>query len=142
LKVYLIRHGEARMDGERHLSQKGIEEVNSVCRKILEKKITVDEIFHSGKVRAKETCEILVNKVFKNSKVTISDDLSPESDISIWGTILNTTVKDLLLVGHLPYLSDLVYYLSGDHIGFQTADIVCLEQKAPSKWEFCWKIEP
>ncbi len=142
MNVYLARHGEARADGERHLSKKGIEEVNSICKKILEKKITVEEIFHSGKVRAKETCEILGNKVFRNSKVNISNDLSPESDISIWGTILNTEDKNFLLVGHLPFLSDLVYYLSGEHIGFQTADIVCLEKKGPSKWEFCWKIGP
>lgn len=142
MKVYLIRHGEARMDGERHLSKKGIEEVNSVCKKILKKKIAVDEIFHSGKIRAKETCEILVNKVLKNSKVSISNDLFPESDVSIWGAILNTEDKNFLLVGHLPFLPDLVYYLSGDHIGFQTANIVCLEKKGPSKWEFCWKIEP
>lgn len=142
MKVYLVRHGEASQEGERHLSKKGIEEVNSVGKKLLEKKIKVDEIFHSGKVRAKETCEILVDNFLKNSKVNISNDLSPNSDISIWGTTLNTMDKNFLLVGHLPFLSELVYYLSGEEIGFQTADIVCLEKKDSSKWKFCWKIQP
>lgn len=142
MKVYLVRHGEANPDSERHLSLKGIGEVTLVAKKILSQKIEVDEIFHSGKHRAKETCEILVNNNFKNQKPNISSDLSPNSDVSIWGTILNDENRNFLLVGHLPFLSDLVYYLTGQHIEFRTSEIVCLEKQGPLKWKVCWIIGP
>ena len=142
MKVYLVRHGESSPDGDKHLSQKGLEEVNSVSKKLLAKKIEVNEIFHSGKERAKETCEILVNTVFKKNNINISGDLLPNSDVLIWGTILNTEDKNFLLVSHLPFLPDLVYYLTGKSLEFNTSEIVCLEKLPSAKWEFCWKIGP
>jgi phosphohistidine phosphatase len=142
MMVYLVRHGEANPDGERHLSPQGIKEVNSVSKKLLDKKIQIEEAFHSGKERAKETCEILANNLFKNVKITISNDLSPSSDISIWGNILNSENKNLLLVGHLPFLSDLTYYLIGDQIEFKTSEVVCLEKISSNKWKLCWKVKP
>ena len=142
MKVYLVRHGESSPDGDKHLSQKGLEEVNSVSKKLLSQKIEVNEIFHSGKERAKETCEILVNTVFKKNKINISGDLLPNSDVLIWGTILNTEDKNFLLVSHLPFLPDLVYYLTGKSLEFNTSEIVCLEKLPSAKWEFCWKIGP
>lgn len=142
MKVYLTRHGEARDEGSRPLSEKGKKEVLSVVQKLSVKNIEVDEIFHSGKERAKETCEILAKNLFNNTPIKVSQDLLPNSDVSFWGTILNKEIKNYLIVGHLPFLPELTYYLTGEYIEFETANIVCLEKLPSSKWNVLWKIVP
>ncbi len=142
MKVYLVRHGEANSFGERKLSPKGILEVNSIAQKLLSKKIEIDFVFHSGKERAKETCEILIKNLFEEMIINVSKDLEPNSDIKIWGDILNAEDKNFLIVGHLPFLSDLTYYLTGSFFEFQTAEVVCLEKNSTNKWVFCWKLTP
>ena len=142
MKVYLIRHGEAKDDGLRPLSEKGRNQVLSIAKKLSDKNIEIDEIFHSGKERAKETCEILTKNLFNHLPIKISQDLMPNSDVSIWGSILNMEIKNYLIVGHLPFLPELTYYLTGEYIEFETANIVCLEKLPSSKWNVLWKIVP
>jgi phosphohistidine phosphatase len=142
LKVYLIRHGEATDDGVRHLSERGRNDVLSLAKKLSSKNIEVAEIFHSGKERAKETCEILSKNLFSHLPIKISQDLMPNSDVSIWGSILNKGFDNYLLVGHLPFLPELTYYLTGEYIEFETSNIVCLEKLPSSKWKILWKIGP
>ena len=70
MKIYLIRHGETTGDiedryggdYEDHLSKKGIEESKELSQKLKNKHIEV--IYHSPRIRAKETAKI-VNQIIK-----------------------------------------------------------------------------
>jgi len=61
LRVYLVRHGKAKSkeeDPERHLTERGAEEVRRVARFLAAAGIQVSKILHSGKTRARQTAEI------------------------------------------------------------------------------------
>ena len=64
MKLYLVRHGEAkdeREDPERHLTEKGLRDVKRLAAYVVSEhmNIKVDRIVHSGKTRALETAEVM-----------------------------------------------------------------------------------
>jgi len=146
LKVILVRHGEAELnpDGEKHLSERGKEQVHSLGKQLAKLNLSVDEIYQSGKPRALETCQILVEHLFPGHQILKSDDLEPSSDPSIWGGLLNSQNKSFMLVGHLPYMSELAAYLLGPdkYLEFNPSDAICLEKDGPTSWNLIWKKGP
>jgi phosphohistidine phosphatase SixA len=59
--VYLVQHGETKLeseDPERPLADKGRSEVESVARHIANSGVTINRIFHSGRLGAKQRAEI------------------------------------------------------------------------------------
>ena len=146
MKVILVRHGEAELgpDGEKHLSERGKEQVHSLAKKLSKLNLTVDEVYQSGKPRALETSQILVEHLFPGHQIFKSDDLQPHSDPSIWGALLNSHEKNIMLVGHLPYMSELAEYLLGPdkYMEFNTSEAICLEKDGPSMWNLIWQKGP
>ncbi len=79
MKIYLIRHGETTGDIENryggdyddHLSDKGKVQCQELAKKLKDKNIQI--IYHSPRIRAKETAEIL-NKV-------LMVDIEPVADL-------------------------------------------------------------
>ena len=62
MMLYLVRHGDAvgaDVNPTRPLSEEGREEVLKVAHHLKKNRIEVDHIWHSGKVRAIETAEII-----------------------------------------------------------------------------------
>jgi len=55
--------------------------------------------------------------------------------------------RDVMIVGHLPFVSKLASLLltgdeSADTIAFQKGGIVCLERSAEDKWHVNWMVTP
>ncbi len=78
--VYLVRHGEAvpdNVDPARPLSEKGRAEVEETAKQLLADGAKVDEIWHSGKLRAKQTAEIIA-RVLGVEKVLEKPGLKPD----------------------------------------------------------------
>jgi len=79
MKIFIIRHGETTSDVENkyggdyddHLTEKGIAQAKELAEKIANRGIEI--IFSSPRIRAKETSDILKEKL--NCKVQIIDDL-------------------------------------------------------------------
>jgi len=69
MKIYLIRHGESTSDVKQkydgdyddHLTEEGLKEAEKIAKKFLNSKIQI--IFSSSKIRARETAEILKEKL-------------------------------------------------------------------------------
>ena len=62
MNVYLLRHGQAEashMDRQRRLTERGRVQVTWVSRRAVERGLAVSVIMHSGKLRARQTAEIL-----------------------------------------------------------------------------------
>ena len=62
MKLYLIQHGEAKPeaeDPERSLTVHGEEETKRVSLRASNLNIVPSRIFHSGKLRAKQTAELV-----------------------------------------------------------------------------------
>jgi len=147
MKVYLLRHGEAlskEEDPDRHLSERGIDQVRSLGERVKKKGIVFKEVYHSSKSRAEQTSELFLAQIGLNSKLKSCDDLKPNGDPSIWGEDLNSRSEDILLVGHLPYLENLCGYLVGHDkkVQFGEANLVCLERTGDRNWKFLWREVP
>jgi phosphohistidine phosphatase len=150
-KLYLIQHGEAkseREDPDRSLTTMGEEEVKRVSKVADKLNIRPSKVFHSGKMRAKQTAEIIVSGL-KISDITVEvvQGLNPNDDVRPWAERISKKTEDLMIVGHLPFLDKLAsLLLCGDEnarvIMFRYGAIVCLYQKEDRKWAVRWILTP
>ncbi len=142
MKLYLSRHGEAawaETDRERPLSSSGSAQVNQVGIALRERGVMVEDIYHSGILRAQQTAELLAPHVGSNHIIPLSG-LCPEDPVEPMVLEITTWNKPKLLVGHLPYMGYLVEALTSAWVLFDTATVVCLEGGAGS-WKVQWVLQ-
>ncbi len=145
--LYLIQHAEAKPEDEdplRGLSERGLRDIKKVASFIGKLNLQVDEIFHSGKLRAKQTAEVLADTL--KVKVSETDGLAPLDNPEIWKDRLKKTDESLMLVGHLPHLGNLAAILLCDNkekniVSFKMACVLCLKREN-NNWSINWMIMP
>lgn len=156
MKLYLVQHGDAlakALDPDRALSDQGKADMEKIAR-FLKGHVKPAIIVHSGKTRARQSADILAK--------TLAPDITPEA---ITGIAPNDSVQsfvhharalrdDLLLVGHLPFVSKLVAQLSTNQANpfttFQPGSMVCLavekdgdmDGNEGDSWQIQWMIRP
>ncbi len=149
MDFFLVRHGEAepgRQDARRPLSARGRRDVERIARAAAAKKISVGEIVHSDKLRARETAEILARILAPAGGVRQASGLGPEDDPMIAKVELDAAEGSLMLVGHLPHLGRLAALLvAGDGerevAQFAPATMVCLA-RGDGAWKIRWTLRP
>ncbi len=150
MKLYLVQHGEAKSkeeDSSRPLTEKGIKDAEKVAEYISKLDVKVKKIFHSGKLRAKQTAEIYAKHLKPEDGVSETDGLNPLDSPETWIKKLKNIDEDIMLTGHLPHLSKLASTLIvGDEnmeiIKFRNAGVTCLERDEQGKWKILWAIPP
>jgi phosphohistidine phosphatase len=150
MKVYLVRHGEAvssQLDPERPLSKQGLAEVRKIASFIKPLKISVEHIWHSGKLRAAQTAEILSKSVSVEKGCSAHEGLGPNDNVTIIADELEAYNTNLMIVGHLPFLAYLTSMLvlgkeAADIIAFDAGSIACLNRSDPARWQIEWIITP
>lgn len=148
VRVYLVQHGEAKRkeeDPQRPLTEKGKSDTEKTAEFLARAGITVDRIIHSGKLRAKQTAEIIAGKL-RVKNIEEDPGLEPLAPPEKWAKKLEALNEDVILVGHLPHLSLLAsLLLTGDKniqpVKFTYSGIVCLE-KIGGEWKLIWMITP
>jgi phosphohistidine phosphatase len=150
MRLYLVRHGEARPgeeDPAKRLSAKGLADVMKVAALLRPRGLAVEAIWHSGKTRAAETADILADAVKSRQGALRWPGLEPNDPVA---PIINDLVRvegDLMIVGHLPFLGRLASRLmAGDeaavHVAFRTATALCLERDPQRGWCLVWMLPP
>jgi phosphohistidine phosphatase len=151
MKLYLTQHGEAKSeveDPERSLTARGEKEVVSVSKAAIGLHIRPSKVYHSGKLRAKQTAEIITSALkIPNLFVQATQGLNPNDDIRPWAEQISKEKEDLLLIGHLPFLEKLTSFLLCGYenarlVLFRYAAIVCLDQKEDKGWAVRWILTP
>lgn len=148
--LYLVRHGDAKNrseDPSRGLSDNGIEDVKRVAGHLSGLNVSVERIFHSGKLRAMQTAQIMADAIGIDHPITETDGLAPTDDPRIWYERICEMKYDAMLVGHLPYLSILSAMLlsrakDNGFVEFNTGGVACFERAADCRWELKWKTDP
>jgi phosphohistidine phosphatase len=149
VNIYLVRHGEAvseRIDPARPLTRAGREEVERVADRAASQKVQVSAIFHSGILRAKQTAEIIAQRLGFSSGTRELSGLLPQDDPSIARAELETAESPIMLVGHLPHLSRLASLLvsgqmESEVVQFAPATMVCCATDV-SGWKLAWTLAP
>ena len=111
--VYLVRHGEALhedKDPSRPLTEKGRAEVEATARALKSEGARIDEIWHSSKLRARQTAEI-ISRELNIKDVFEKDGLKPNDPVAPIAELIRLSDKTLLIAGHLPFLSKLASFL-------------------------------
>ncbi|MDI6764755.1 MAG: phosphohistidine phosphatase SixA [Thermodesulfobacteriota bacterium] len=151
MKLYLIQHGEAKSEVEdpgRSLTERGEKEVMGVSKVTTGLPIRPSKVYHSGKLRAKQTAEIIAGALkIPNPLIQSIQGLNPNDDIRPWAERISQEREDLMLVGHLPFLEKLTsLLLCGNEkarlVLFRYGAIVCLEQREDKGWGVCWILTP
>jgi phosphohistidine phosphatase len=146
--LYLVRHGEALPadtgDASRALSQKGITEAEKIAVHLHKAGVEVQAIIHSTKARAKQTAGILARHIDPPNGIAESGELGPLADPSLIAAKLEKMELDLMLVGHMPYMSRLASllvcgYADDSAFVFDTCSVACLECEQGT-WSLLWFI--
>lgn len=136
VQLYLIRHAIAleaepgQSDDARPLSLEGIEKFKGVVRGLGHLEVQFDRLYHSPKLRAVQTAELLVPLLEGETEVTpyLAGEPSPELLKTLQGS-------SVALVGHEPWLSDLCAWLlmgrmKGGQFPFKKGGVALLEGTA------------
>jgi phosphohistidine phosphatase len=126
MELYILRHGIAETspespaagDGERRLTEEGIDKMRRAARGMKALELAFDIILTSPLRRARETAEIVAHEYEVPKKLQVTPGLAPDGNPKELIDDLRKHLrggKKALLVGHEPYLSRLISLLiSGD----------------------------
>ncbi len=150
MRVYLVQHGQSKSeeeDPQRRLTEKGIGEVKKVADFLRSLELKVDAVWHSGKARAQQTAELLAEAASARDRVVQREGLGPKDQVAPTKQALEKTGGDVMIVGHLPFLSKLVALLvtgseANEIVEFQFGCVVCIERRDDGKWKIAWMIPP
>ncbi|MHC4737453.1 MAG: phosphohistidine phosphatase SixA [Planctomycetota bacterium] len=150
MKLYLVQHAKAaskQADRERGLTEGGRREVQKISEFVKPLNICVDYLWDSGKKRSVQTAEILAEVVKINETHTTREGLEPNDDVTLLKDELASIQRDVMIVGHLPFLSKLASLLlsgceSSDTVALRQGGIVCLNCSEPDQWQIDWMVTP
>jgi phosphohistidine phosphatase len=119
MELYFLRHAKAvprsgrsaQRDSERALTPDGEARMWLIARGMQNLGLTFDRILASPLVRARRTAEIAAQALKLTSKLVLTQHLVPDGDRRTLITEINQQQRSLgsvLLVGHEPYLGELI----------------------------------
>jgi len=150
MALFLVQHGKSLSkdkDPKKGLSKEGIAETERIAQVAKGYAVGVSKITHSGKTRARQTAEIFEAALKLPGGIHESSGLSPMDDVAVFADTIDST-KDVMLVGHPPFMERLAAYLiTGSSekpvFKFQNSGIVCLDRDpATESWVIKWTLMP
>ncbi len=149
MKLYLVQHGQAEskeVDPAQPLSDRGRQATLLIAELAAKLGLDVQEIRHSGKLRAEQTAAIFGRALSLMGNVAAVSGLNPTDDVQPIADALTREEPNIMLVGHLPFLSRLAGLLiNGDPenspVDFRNSGVVCLERTADG-WQVRWRLTP
>ncbi len=150
MKLYLVQHGEAEeadVDPQRRLTDKGRRDVETVAAFLKPLGLAVNAIWHSGKPRAQQTAEVLLEAIVADEGMLRRDGLSPNDEVAPVADEIGERTSDLMVVGHMPFLGRLAsLLLTGNEdagpVAYQRGGVVCLEGGEGRPWQVRWILVP
>ncbi len=122
MNLYILRHGlvvepgaaEYPKDSERPLTSKGERKLWKIAEALEDLEVCVDWILSSPYVRARQTAEIVAEALQLSKKLELTETLTPAGSSKKLIETINhhrPAAEEVVLVGHEPYLSELVSLL-------------------------------
>jgi phosphohistidine phosphatase len=130
VRLYLVHHGDAvgpEVDPRRPLSPHGAEAVERLAAGAAKKGVQPAVVWHSGKLRAKQTAEIFWRACNALAEFSATRDLQPDDPPAWIRDRLRHEPRDLMLAGHYPHLPGLLRLLVPEALSFPRHGIVALQ---------------
>jgi phosphohistidine phosphatase len=147
LHVYLVHHGDAvgpEVDPRRPLSASGREAVERLAAEAAARGVSPDVVWHSGKLRAKQTAEAFWRACNALAEFSATRDIQPDDPPTWLRDRLRGESRDILVAGHFHHLPRLLTLLIGESVpaGFPLHGVVALESADEGEtWVERWRLE-
>ena len=147
LRLYLAHHGDAvgpGVDIRRPLSDVGRMDTERVAAVAAARGAKPIVIWHSGKLRAKQTAEIFWRACNPLAEFGAARDLQPEDSPAWIADRLRFEARDILIAGHYPHLPRLLMLLASDAAAgaFPQHGVVALSTENDGQtWTEDWRVE-
>lgn len=151
MRLYLVRHATAKdgvPDAQRPLNKAGRKEVKLVGKRLRKLEPGRFEIWYSPLKRAAQTAEGLAKSLGLKKLLKEFKGLEPGQSTGTLRKQLAALDRDLMLVGHQPFMGSLASeLLSGeadaDFVDFPKGGVACLEKEGKQgTWNLCWLLDP
>src|SRR3954470_24781131 len=148
MRVYLVHHGVAvgpEEDPRRPLSAVGLANAARVAAKAAALGARPDVVWHSGKLRAKQTAQEFWRACNALAEFSASRDLQPDDPPEWIRDRLRAEPRDVLIAGHFPHLPRLLELLLRANAAaeqFPLHGVVALgSQDEGESWNLLWRLE-
>jgi phosphohistidine phosphatase len=150
MALYLIQHGKSLskdQDPDQGLSAEGIAETERIANQAKDDGVSVSQIRHSVKTRARQTAEIFAGALNPKQGIREVIGIKPLDDVVEYAATIDP-VENIMLVGHLPFMERLTSFLIMGSIDtpvfkFQNSGIVCLDKDPEAQaWAIQWALMP
>lgn len=144
MRLWLVHHGDAvgpDVDPRRPLSPWGREAVERLAADAASRGVKPLVIWHSGKLRAKETAEAFWRACNPFAEFSATRDLQPGDPPEWIRDRLRGESRDVLIAGHYPHLPGLLALLDGGARTFPQHGVVALESADEGQtWRELWRL--
>ena len=149
LRVYLVHHGDAvgpDVDLRRPLSEAGRVMSERVAATAASRGARPGVVWHSGKLRAKQTAELCWAACAPFARFEATRDMQPDDPASWMRDRLRYEPREVLIAGHFTHLPRLLAALLGAAGGASAAfpqhGAVTLETSDEGEtWQELWRVE-
>lgn len=145
MRVVLVHHAEAEspaVDPQRPLSVRGHAQAEAMAGRVQEAGFVPAVIWHSGKLRARQTAEAYLRRTNPFAEFRMVRGLRPDDPPDWLRDALGAETRDAIVVGHMPNISDLARMLAGPGPGVPLHGFVLLERRDEGGWEEKGRCEP
>jgi phosphohistidine phosphatase len=144
--LYLVHHGEAvssDVDPQRPLSAAGRAGVTRLATEAARRGARPRRIWHSGKLRARQTAEAFWRALNPLADLSATRDLQPDDPPEWIRDRLRGETDDVLIAGHFPHLPRLLsLLLAAPAADFPLHGVVALTRGDEGKtWNEAWRLE-
>ena len=145
MTLFLVHHGQAvgpELDPQRPLSAVGRATVDRAATQASVRGARPAVVWHSGKLRAKQTAEAYWRACNALAEFSATRDLQPDDPPDWIRDRLRIEPRDILIAGHFPHLPRLLTLLLGDQSdGFPQHGAVALTTDDDGEtWKEIWRI--
>lgn len=148
MHLYLVHHGDAvgpDVDPRRPLSAAGVAAVERLAAEAAKRGARPAIVWHSGKLRAKQTAEAFWRASNALAEFSATRDLQPDDPPAWMRDRLRGEAQDILIAGHFPHLPGLLTILAGEGPGssFPLHGVVALgTDDGGATWIEEWRLVP
>lgn len=150
MRVYLVQHGEAQPEEvslERELTPRGCSDVERAAALLGRCGVRVARVYHSGKTRARQTAELLAERVAPGITPEVLAGINPNDPVGPFAERMRDWSDDTLVAGHMPFMGRLAALLVTGRdqppvVAFKQGSVACLERDVEGHWAVAWMVRP
>lgn len=144
--LFLVHHAQAAdalVDTQRPLTLEGRVHADDLARRAHARGAKPEVIWHSGKLRARQTAEAMWRACNPLAELAAARGLQPD-DPPLWmRDSVEGDQRDIMLVGHMPHMARLYRLLIGESTAHAAAEFplhgaVALSMRG-ERWQEAWR---